>query len=155
MIQEHPWHDTVTGDTGVIDVIASYGNTRLVIECKRAGGVWLSLATHNSSMTRRVRGYCTGRAPSESDIQLWADLDAEPESWEVGFCAVPGQTENDERRQTPMLERIGAGVMRSTEALANEELFLNRTGTSRDRFVYLPVIVTAASLRAASLRPRP
>lgn len=151
MAEERLWASQTSGQSGFIDVVAGYGIVRLVIECKRgADATWVFLvrAKGASDTIPRVRALCMGRKEGFQDVRVWADLAAQPESYESAFCAVRGQGDKE-----PMLERIAAGLLESTEAYADHELSMARAGAIGHDRVFVPVIVTAASLSVCVLDP--
>jgi hypothetical protein len=79
----------------------------------------------------------------------WVDLTIEPTSYESGFCVVAGQ----DAKSRPMLERIAATVVESTEALAQEEAALLGTQKVEHLRTYINVIVTTAKLEVCKFDP--
>ncbi|HLE35774.1 MAG TPA: hypothetical protein VI699_01365 [Candidatus Acidoferrales bacterium] len=149
--EEHFWSDRNSGQSGFIDIVAGFGIVRLVIECKRgAEATWIFLVRSSASPdgVSRVRALCTDRVEGESDIRLWADLMVSPNSPEAGYCVVRGQGDKE-----PMLERVGATVLQSAEALADEELSLGKPPSISRLRVYVPVIITAATLQVCRFDP--
>lgn len=148
--EEHYWWDEETRESGFIDVIAGYGIVRLVIECKRGADVrWLFLArSTDPEKVTRSRVLCTDKVEGEPDVRVWADMHVTPDSPEAAFCIVKGQGDKE-----PMLERIGATLLQSVEALADEELRLPKPQRISERRIYQPVIVTSATLQFCQLDP--
>lgn len=145
--REHPWR---TGDSeGYIDLILSSGTTHLVLECKRSRDAdWLFLMPDNAQMERSHARVCwTDTKPHRRALKGWGDTQVYPRSPETEFCVVRGQGEKD----TPLLERMAAGVVQATDGLARQYLELGRESRTTHRL--LPVIVTSASLFVSQFSP--
>ena len=147
---EHCWRSATSGETGFIDIVASYGIVRWVIECKRgAGARWLFLAPRRQAETvGRSKLLWTDKMPGSDDVLAWVDLDSRPSSAESSYCIVRGQADKE-----PMLERIASSLVESVEALASEELKFSKPSESHERRIYQPVIVTTATLLLCRFAP--
>jgi hypothetical protein len=150
LAQEHYWRSREAGEFGFIDIVAGYGIVRLVVECKRgAGATWLFIAKNSDPMPVNViRSLCTERVGGEPHVWLWSDLAVAPESPQASFCVVRGQADKE-----PMLERLAAPLLQSVESLAEEELSLGSPSSFGEGRIYIPVVVTAASLVVCRFDP--
>lgn len=138
-LPEHPWRHPETGREGYIDYILNNrinSTQRLVVECKRQRGDarWYFLGLRGD--TYKVRFILSRR---EYSTPLAGDGEFHPKSEEAEFCVLPG--ENSSRR--PTLERVADELLQSVEALAAEELVVDRDLAS---FRYLPIVLTNARL---------
>lgn len=145
--REHPWR--TANASGFIDLVLSDGNTHLVIECKRTReATWMFLMPDQKQMSRSHARICwTDTSPHQRALTGWGDIQVYPESPESEFCAVRGQGEG----HVPLLERLAASAVESSEGLAADFLELSRE--SRASHVIVPVIVTNASLVTAAFDP--
>ena len=140
---EHPWYDSDRNEDRFIDLVLKTGGTRIVIECKRrrtAEWVFLVPSFQEADVKRMSWRWVDLEKPVLSD---WADVLFAPSSHEAKYCAVRGSGETD----NPMLERIGASLLRSLDALADQEL--SRVKPSMDGpgvRTYVAMIVTTAKL---------
>lgn len=142
-------HWTFGGDSGFIDLILSFGNTHLLIECKRTrGATWLFLMSDKEQMDRTHARICwTDTAPNRRPLAGWGDTQIYPASPEPSFCVVRGQGERD----APLLERLATAVVTSADGLASE--FLKLENDPNDTNLIVPVIVTTASLYLGAFDP--
>ena len=150
LAREHKWVDFKSGQEGFIDLITSAGtNGKIIIECKRVRDAeWVFLVPHDAQNTKSARVLWTKRFSDTRQGAAWDEFGFDPESLEAEFCIVRGHGEN----QRPMLERLSAILIRSVEALADEELGYERSvGRSGLRF-YFPVILTAAILHVCRVQ---
>ena len=145
--REHPYE--VRGATRYADLILSRGQIHLVVECKRVRNAdWLFLMPDEGQMSRsRARVAWTDIAPEVRPLTDWGDVQIYPSSPESHFCAVRGQGEKD----SPLLERIAAGVAESAQAIAEDIMQLHQGSRRVD--VLLPVVVTSATLHLAAFNP--
>ncbi len=147
--QEHGWKHEHTGESGFIDLVVEnkYRTVILNIECKRLQeATWqFLLPAPDDEHRRHCKFWATNGNRSGPTYFDWVDLTIEPTSYESGFCVVAGQ----DAKSRPMLERIAATVVESTEALAQEEATLKVMGLR----TYINVIVTTAKLEVCKFDP--
>ncbi len=150
LAREHKWIDSRTGDEGFIDLITSAGtNGKIIIECKRVRDAeWVFLVPHDAQNTINTRVLWSKKFSETHQGAAWDDFGFKPESLESEFCIVRGHGEN----QRPMLERLSAILIRSVEALADEELNYERQVGRRGLRFYFPVILTAATLYSCQVQ---
>jgi hypothetical protein len=143
--REHRWVDRESGAEGFIDLVLGASRYRMAVECKRVRDAnWVFLAQEGSLDTvEKARLLWTYRGDSLQAMAAWDDLRAHPQSVESPFCMVRGQGEKD----TSMLERLSGILLRSLEALAQQELQLPPQHSFVNHHVYIPLIVTTAELR--------
>lgn len=144
LYEEHAWSRET--DNGFIDlVIEDQHKTWLMnIECKRVrDSQWIFLKDKSSKPTRRhAKLWVTSKDASENINNFgWVDIPMDPSSVQSSYCVVAGQ----DAKARPMLERIAADVVTSTEALALQESKGLSTYYSQLR-IYQNVIVTTAEL---------
>jgi len=147
VVREHHWSHPSLQQDGFIDLVATYGQMRLVIECKRPrDGVWLFLVPkgHERESTR-VRAIWTESGPARDSLTGVDDVLLYPPSYETDNCIIRGQGEDAK----PLLERLAGQLLAATESLANEDILLGYNKQCNDQFYYFPMIVTAASLQVA------
>lgn len=149
--REHRWRDALTGNEGFIDLVLKGGITRLVIECKRTTGAhWVFLMPDQGERpTRCFRVLWTASMEGSETLSGWDDVFISPLSVSAMFCAIRGQGERDQ----PMLERLCGLLLRSVEALADEEVGYERAAFPRPS-VYVPLIVTTAELYVCRFQPK-
>jgi|SRR5580693_1003650 hypothetical protein len=150
--REHQWRHGVSQNSGFIDLVTGYGIVRAVIECKRADSSrWLFLVPGRGDQQQsRARCLCTERGAGGIVFQ-WADLHVDPFSYEAPFCIGASGSGKERKDRDPMLlERISDDLLQSVEALAVEELMLDRSG----RGILFPMVVTAAQLLVATFDPK-
>lgn len=151
--QEHGWKNSHTGESGFIDLVVEnqYRTVVLNIECKRPQeATWQFLLPAPNDRHRR---HCKFWATNGNNNGLthfdWVDLTIEPTSYESGFCVIAGQ----DAKSRPMLERIASTVVKSTEALAQEEAELLEKQKVEHLRIYINVIVTTAKLEVCKFDP--
>ena len=145
---EHGWLNQEAGESGFIDLVVenSAGTIVLNVECKRPqDATWLFLLPEpDDGIQGGAKYWVTSLSNDGVGYFDWLDAQLVPASCESGFCVVAGQ----DSKSRPMLERIAAQVVESTEALAREEEpVLRQSGDPRIR-TYINVIVTTATLEA-------
>jgi len=143
---EHPWRLEEIGAGGYIDLVLQAGqwsSDRLVVECKRQRGDARWIFFQPSEKTVDVRYLAT---QSDSPIAYLESGQFFPSSVSSAFCAMAG--EDSGRR--PSLERTCDTLLQSVEALAAEELRLERELAF---FRYLPVVLTNARLFVCQFDP--
>jgi len=135
---------------GYIDIVAGNVTQRLVIECKRgADATWLFIVNKTDpDQEKRICTFCTDKSPGEDNVSLWEDISVTPQSPESNFCVVRGQGDKE-----PMLERLGATLLRSTEAIADEEFLVGMGNKHHEIRFYFPIVVTAANLLISRFDP--
>jgi len=149
LYEEHQWRHK--DQSGFIDlVIEDETKTWLMnIECKRVrDSSWIFLKDSISPPRRRhAKLWVSSRRSDDSMTHFdWADIPIDPECEESSFCVVPGQ----DSKARPMLERLSATVVLSTEALAAEEASTVSEQYSHLR-IYQNVIVTTAELKVCEI----
>lgn len=151
---EHRWTDPLSDAPRFIDLVlkgmSAFNNPcRIVAECKRVRDAsWVFLISERSQMScERARLPWTRRQNGQGNILDWSEWTVVPGSPESSFCVVRGQDD------VPMLERLGALLARSVESLASEELGLGPAPTDPELRVYLPVIITNATLQICWFDP--
>ena len=152
--REHRWVNSETGDEGYIDLILERegGNLRLVVECKRIMGSWTFLvpttqSVHDEFFKSLLVNY------QNFDFS-WRNFSLEPASPEASFCVM----ETSGKRDSRILESLAGELLLSMEQLAIQETDLVRThiqklGGSSQNMLYLPVIVTTATLQTMNFNP--
>jgi hypothetical protein len=149
--REHRWVDPDSGQEGFIDLVITTGtNGKIVVECKRVSDAeWVFLVPEGLSETHRARVLWTKKFDESRQGAAWDQFKLSPPSLESEFCIVRGQGEG----QQPMLERLSSTVLRSTEALAIEELSYSRSAGRTGLRFYFPAIVTTATLHVCRFEP--
>jgi len=159
LVREHRWVNTETGDEGFIDLVlehASY-NMRLVVECKRILGNWtFLLPSMNPNIEHKVRILC---ADYKTYKLTWDDSNMTPDSYEAAYCVM----ETDGKKDTRTLEKFSGELLLSSEYLAKENTELIKllqeqskmpvVNTSQQAMLYLPIIVTTATLQKLTFDP--
>jgi len=152
--EEYPWNDLDSGAEGFIDLVVgcttNYDVLRMIIECKRtrnADWVFLLPDTAPSATGLLVRCMWTS-APGQmlqpaTDVKYgYHNFYIAPESYLSEFCIVRGTGEG----QKPMLENICSLLLRSVEAIAQEDLSVSVALNRPQNRYYVPVVVTNARL---------
>jgi hypothetical protein len=148
---EHSWRGKNKDQNGFIDLIIEHPDLHylFVIECKRVQGAsWIFLVPENADIARRqAKLWVTQFEPAVTRYQRfgWNECPLEPSCPESGYCVVEGQ---DERR--PMLERVAADLVMSTEAFAKEDAVRVEAVRTTWPFSYASIIVTNAKLVMAT-----
>lgn len=148
---EHSWNNRLDDRQGFIDLVLRdrNGTFTLVVECKRVRDAsWLFLRPDGTDNERRhCKTWVTRYANGAMKFFGWHDLIVDPPGVEAPYCTVRGQSDS-----MPMLERIAADVVSSTEALAWEEKDYRPERGASIQF-YINVIVTTAELKIATFAP--
>lgn len=151
--QEHGWKHAHTDESGFIDLVVENQPSTVIlnIECKRPqDATWqFLLPAPKNKHRRRCKFWATYGGNSRLTHFDWVDLTIEPTSYESTFCVVAGQ----DAKSRPMLERIAATVVESTEALAQEEAALLKNQRVDHLRTYINVIVTTAKLEVCKFDP--
>lgn len=152
LVQEHPWR-AEDGREGFIDiVIRNRDADRLVLECKRTRGAeWVFLVPKGGMSNRgtQARTFYVSRPwngsnrPPEKPLMGWHNFQVQPDSPVSEFCIVRGTGDG----QKPMLENLCGILLNSVECLAQEELTIAIERNTGLNSMYIPVIVTNASLQ--------
>lgn len=149
---EHAWANNLDQETGYADLVLEDrdGSTFFVVECKRPRhATWLFMRSDGTAKDRRhAKAWVTLFDGDRFRRFGWHDVPVDPSFPEAPFCAVRGQSSNDQ----PMLERTAGILVRATEALAHEERDYRPEKQPTIRF-YFSVIVTTADLKMASFDP--
>jgi hypothetical protein len=149
--REHRWVDPVSNSEAFIDLILQNKSERMIVECKRTtDATWLFLIHNEKAMKfRRTKLLWTHQKLKYPAFSEWDDFSISPISPESSFCVVRGQGEGN----APMLERLAGTLLRSTEAVAEQELSIGSPTEYGTCSIYLPVIVTNAELRVCHVSP--
>src|SRR5437773_4975488 len=142
--REHPWMHEKSDRAGFADLVLTAGMGRFIVECKRSRQAhWYFIVPAEAEPNVRSSAlYWIQDVPSQGQRLGWGSLQFVPATSESIFCIVRGSGENDQ----PLLERIGALLVDSIEAVAREEL-LHQRGTGRiQELVYAPLLITNAAL---------
>jgi hypothetical protein len=150
LYQEHGWHHKQAEESGFIDLVVEnqYQTVLLNVECKRPqDATWQFLLPQpKDKQTRACKFWVSYAHQNKPEYFDWLDLSIDPSSYESEFCVVAGQ----DSKSRPMLERVAASVVASTEALAKEEAPLVTLEKLR---AYINVIVTTAELVVCKFDP--
>ena len=149
---EHAWRDTQSNDDGFIDLVLHHQHSActLVVECKRVlESSWIFLVPGDRAPNRRhVKAWVTQYASGSLRRFYWTDLTLDPATPQAEYCVVPGQ----DAKSKPMIERIGADLVSSTLALAQEEQPIVARLPHGMR-LYFSVLVTTAHLSICTFDP--
>ncbi len=149
---EHAWRNDADNNSGFIDLVLENNKRQmvLVVECKRVQETsWVFLNPQAKLVHRRYAKTWHSRYEGGEVTDFgWIDHPLDPESVQSDFFCVFGQ----DQKSTPMLERVAATLVSSTEALAIEEKVTLLSENFPYR-VYLNVIVTTAKLKVCSFEP--
>jgi len=153
LYQEHGWTHPSTGEQGFIDLVVENEPRTVVlnVECKRpqeATWQFLLPKPHDSPVSR-ARYWASYLSSEDRQCFGWLDLDLAPSSYESAFCVTAGQ----DAKNRPMLERVAAAVVASTEALAHEESELLARREYDSLRTYVNVIATTARLQVCKFDP--
>ncbi|MBI3529442.1 MAG: hypothetical protein HY067_15930 [Betaproteobacteria bacterium] len=152
--QEHGWTNERTQESGFIDLVVENRHATFVlnIECKRPQeATWQFLLPRpQDGLRRHCKFWASYLSKSRSEYFDWIDCPIDPDSYESEFCVVAGQ----DAKARPMLERIAASVVSSTEAIAQEEAYLLRKYDYAQLRVYVSVIATTAKLEVCKFDPK-
>jgi len=142
--REHRWVDQFSNKEGFIDLVIASSAGRMVVECKRTQDAsWVFLVpTGTTPVSSWDKFLWTHQQMSCRNLSSWGEFSLSPEAPISQFCVVRGQGEND----SPMLERLSGVLLRSLEYLAAEEIEIAASVTRPVYRIYLPVIVTNATL---------
>jgi hypothetical protein len=150
---EHGWMNAQTHESGFIDLVVQNdpGTIVLNVECKRPQeATWqFLLPAPEDDPTGRAKFWASSISTAGTTSFDWLDSQMRPISFESEFCVVPGQ----DSKSRPMLERIAAQVVASTEALAHEEADVLKRQDWLQMRVYINVIATTAKLEACKFDP--
>lgn len=149
---EHAWTNRGDERSGFIDLVLrdQYQTSSIVIECKRVRHTsWLFMRADGTDKARRhCKSWVSRYAEGRMKYFGWHDLTLEPRCVEAMYCTTRGQA-----GAKPMLERIAAEVVPSTEALAWEEKDYRPEAMDHVRF-YFSAIVTTAELKVCRFSPQ-
>jgi hypothetical protein len=147
LYEEHAW--VLGEENGFIDLVLEDQNKTWLmnVECKRVrDSEWIFLHPIGQSKTRRhAKLWVTHRSGTQRFFD-WTNVPMDPSSVESKYCVVGGQ----DPKSRPMLERVAASVVLSTEALATKELELVSEHYSLLR-IYQNVVVTTATLKVCEV----
>lgn len=147
---EYPWHDETLGREGFIDLLLEQGGVTWVIECKRPkDGEWVFLVPNDRVETPDLCCLWIAGAPNAKVMAGWDVVNLLPQSYQSMFCVVHGTGEGDRS----LLERLGSQLILSASCLANEQLRALKARPKEFIGVYIPVIVTTASLHVCRFDP--
>jgi hypothetical protein len=152
--REHRWVNSETGDEGYIDLILEREgwNLRLVVECKRIIGSWTFLVPTTQAIHDEV--FKSLLVNHQNFSFSWRDFSLEPGSPEASFCVMGTGGKKDSR----ILESLAGELLLSMEQLAIQETDLVKAhiqelSRSSQYMLYLPVIVTTATLQTMKFDP--
>jgi hypothetical protein len=152
--REHRWVNSETGDEGYIDLILEREgwNVRLVVECKRIIGSWTFLVpmlqpSPDEEMKSLLVNY-------ENFSFSWKKFPLTPASLEASFCVMETGGKKDSR----IIEGLAGDLLLSMEQLAVQETnlmrpYLEKLNRSSQHILYLPVIVTTATIQTINFNP--
>ena len=153
LYQEHGWTHPSTGEQGFIDLVVENDPRTVVVnvECKRPQeATWqFLLPKPDDSPVSRARYWASYLSREGTQCFGWLDLELDPSSYESAFCVTAGQ----DSKNRPMLERVAAAVVASTEALAHEESELLAQREYPSLRTYVNVIATTARLQVCKFDP--
>lgn len=149
--REHSWKNYDDGRSGFIDLVLKnqYQTVSMVIECKRVRDTaWIFMSSDGPAVkTGKCKAWVTSHFRGSFSRFGWENCLAIPALEEASFCAVRGLKSDS----PPMLERIAAELVSSTEALAQEERDF-RPEHDGNRW-YFSVILTTAELMFCKFSP--
>lgn len=152
LFSEHSWANFNTDTGGFIDLILEDAgkNLLLVVECKRVLNTsWIFLqAEQDPTKRRHVKVWCTEEDSGNVKKFGWFDKAIDPATVESAYCVVPGQ----DAKSRPMLERLAADVVQSTEGFAIEDQSYHKGSLGYARY-YFSVIATTAELMVCNFDP--
>lgn len=146
---EHQWRKPGSDEDEFIDLVLTqqegYGVGELVVEAKRVQeSDWTFLRPLTETDTTRAKGFVVLRQHGQTgkrEAYGWCDLELRRSSPESAFCVIVGDSSKDR----PLLERLAATTIASTEALASEDSRFPFTyAESNPMRVYFSAIVTTA-----------
>lgn len=146
LTREHSWFNPENNYGSFIDLVLENeaSKTLLTFECKRVKDTsWIFLQEEGSSSKRRhIKTWVAAYISSHKGLRGWTDSTGYPETPESEFCVVAGQ----DSKSKPMLERIAAELIESTEAFAEQDCEYHKDQPDFTR-IFVPVIVTTAELQ--------
>jgi hypothetical protein len=152
LFSEHSWANCNTHESGFIDLILQHADRSLllVLECKRVqNSNWVFLQGDESVNSRsHAKAWCTREEEGNILKFGWFDVTVDPSTAESKFCAVWGQ----DAKSRPMLERLAAEVVASTEGFAIEDQPFHKGSMGYER-LYFSAIVTTANLVLCNFDP--
>lgn len=152
ILTEHPWQHPESEEDGFIDLVVEdqYRTQVMVVECKRVRDTeWFFLTPQEDPNLRRVvNAWFTYVQAAKASRFGWQNHSADPKSHQSEFCVVHGQ----DTKSRPMLERVAAQLVESTEALAHEEYAIHK-GDDNFLRIYINVILTTANLKVCKFNP--
>lgn len=152
ILTEHPWKHPDSSEEGFIDLVIEDQNRTQVmtVECKRVRDTeWFFLVPQENPNPRRVfNAWFTFLQGGQGKRFGWQGHTSDPASYKAEFCVVHGQ----DAKSRPMLERVAAQLVESTEALAFEEFAIHKADREFLR-IYTNVIVTTALLKVCKFDP--
>lgn len=149
--REHPWLHSEAGTGGFIDFVVEKNSVRFLVECKRTTDAeWLFLVPRHDYMAASLFDcyWCSVLEPGKR-IADWDPVWLHPKHPISQFCCVRGRGE----AQVAYLDNIAAGLVYASEALAAVEATLEKSAFGDRTAVYLPVVVTNATLQVAEFDP--
>ncbi|MFC1895149.1 hypothetical protein ACFL0Q_00590 [Thermodesulfobacteriota bacterium] len=152
LFSEHSWANYNTEESGFIDLILQHADRGilLVVECKRVqNSSWIFLYGEAKANTRtHAKAWCTQEKGGKLHKFGWFDATVDPSTAESRFCVVPGQ----DAKSRPMLERLAAEVVASTEGFAIEDQSFHKGSSEYERW-YFSAIVSTADLLLCNFDP--
>ncbi len=152
--REHRWVNSQTGNEGYIDLILEREgwNLRLVVECKRIIGSWTFLVPTMQPV--QDEDFKSLLVNYQNFSFSWRRFSLAPASAEASFCVMETGGKKDSR----ILENLAGELLLSMEQIAIQETDLVKSriqelGSSSQNMLYLPVIVTTATLQIMNFNP--
>ena len=154
--REHRWQDE-SGQSGYIDLLVNFfGRLRVLIECKKQKDKnWIFLKTKSSqqkdgcSLLWSKKYKPINQMPFLADFAAWDIFSFSPTSYVSAFCTMQGQGDNTRT----LLEKTASELTHAAECLAKEELAFSAIKEFPHEKIYMPVIVTNATLTVCSFAP--
>ncbi len=150
LYEEHNWE--LESESGFIDLVIEdqYKTWLMNIECKRVrDSKWIFLPDYSKyGQHNNAKLWVSSKAYSDESLRFfdWVDVPVTPGTPQSSYCIVPGQ----DSKSKPMLERTAASVVKSTEALAKQEV-ASISSRYSDLRIYQNVIVTTAELHVCGV----
>lgn len=152
---EHAWKSADGTQTGFIDLVIEDRNgiVVMVIECKRARDVdWVFLSSDGAASDQRLASSWITRHIASGGYTVFGfhDCGVGPASPQASMCLMRGQSGSTAR---PMLERVAADVVESTEALARQEKEYRSAADGQSTRLYFSVVLTNVRIFVAEFDP--
>jgi hypothetical protein len=125
-----------------------------VVECKRVDADWIFLGGPEADQSPRhgrflwMRTIITPKHFPQKSFQTFAEFPLIHGLHHSEFCVIEGQG-----KEKPLLERISGDLLQATAALADEDSNTARQLPQSAVCIYVPVVVTTASLVHSPVEP--